>query len=115
MPDQSSQIPETRMSAEERRLRSQLARLVSSFGLLHATLNPRERICGKPNCRCAQGGEKHRSLYLMIQHGGRTRQLFIPRALEPEARQWVAEYQRLRRLLDELSEIYWEKLRRREL
>lgn len=113
MPVRLPRIAKARMSTDERHLRSQLAQLVSSVGLIHATLNPREKVCGKPSCRCARG-DKHRSLYLTVSDGGKTRQLFIPRSLEPQARQWVDSYQRLRQLLDELSQIYWDKLRRRE-
>ncbi len=101
------------MSPRERHLRSQLKQMLDGAGLLRGTLNAREKVCGKPNCRCARG-EKHLSLYLVASDGGKPRQLFIPRSLEPQARQWVASYQRLRELLEELSQLHWDKLERRE-
>lgn len=101
------------MSAEERHLRSQLVQLLSGVGLLRASLNPRQKVCGKPACRCARG-EKHSALYVMASTEGKPRQLFVPRSLEPQARQWVASYQRIRELLEELSRLYWDKLARRE-
>jgi len=45
------------MSARERELRSVLNRLLSRQGLIHGTLLSRQRVCGKPNCRCARGRE----------------------------------------------------------
>jgi hypothetical protein len=113
MPEISSRIPRARMSPEERHLRSQLVQLLSSVGFMRATLNPRQKVCGKPGCRCARG-EKHFALYVVASEDGKPRQLFVPRTLEPQARQWVASYQRIRELLEELSRLYWDKLSRRE-
>ena len=101
------------MSAQERHLRSQLVQLLSGAGLLRASLNPRQKICGKPGCRCARG-EKHSALYVVVSEKGKPRQLYVAHGLEPQARQWVASYQRVRELLGELSRLYWEKLSRRE-
>ena|SRR5215204_7091135 len=106
-------ISRAQMSPEERHLRSQLVQLLSGAGLLRATLNPRQKVCGTPGCRCARG-EKHPALYVMVSRNGKPRQLYVPRSLEPQARQWVASYQRVRELLDELSRLYWDKLTRRE-
>lgn len=113
MSEAPPRIPRTRMSPQERHLRSQLVQLLSGVGLLRATLNPRRKVCGKPTCRCARG-EKHAALYLVVSEDGKPRQLFVPQSLEPQARQWVASYQRVRDLLDELSRLYWDKLSRRE-
>lgn len=101
------------MSPEERHLRSQLVQLLSGAGLLRATLNPRQKVCGKTGCRCTRG-EKHSALYVVASEDGKPLQLFVPHALEPQARQWVSSYQRIRELLEELSRIYWDKLSRRE-
>jgi hypothetical protein len=101
------------MSPQERHLRSQLVQLLSGVGLLRATLNPRQRLCGKPTCRCTRG-EKHSALYLMASQDGKPRQLFVPHSLEPQARQWIASYRRVQELLEELSRLYWDKLSKRE-
>jgi hypothetical protein len=113
MPETPPRIPRVRMSPEERHLRSQLVQLLSGVGLLRASLNPRQKVCGKPNCRCVRG-ERHPSLYVMASEDGKPRQLYVPHSLEPQVRQWVASYQRIRELLDELSRLYWDKLARRE-
>ena len=106
-------ISRAQMSPQERHLRSQLVQLLSGVGFLRATLNPRHKVCGKPGCRCARG-ERHSALYVVAREDGKSHQLFVPRSLEPQARQWVASYQRIRELLEELSRLYWDKLSRRE-
>ena len=101
------------MSARERRTRSRLAQLISQRGLLRGSLLLRRRVCGKPNCKCTRG-QKHESLYLVISEGGRTRQLYVPRDWESRVRRWVEEYHRARQLMEEISRIYWDKVRTRQ-
>jgi hypothetical protein len=101
------------MSVPERQARSALARLVTQRGLLRGNLLERRRVCGKPTCKCARG-ELHANLYLVFSEGGKLRQLFVPRTWEARVRQWVADYHDARRLLEELSRLYFEKLRQRE-
>jgi hypothetical protein len=103
----------THLSVPERQARSALARLVTQRGLLRGNLLERRRVCGKPNCRCARG-ELHASLYLVFSEGGKLRQLFVPKTWEARVRQWVTDYHDARRLLEELSRLYFEKLRQRE-
>lgn len=109
----ASEIPRGQMSPRERDLRSRLAKLAHSAGLLRATLNPRERVCGKPSCKCARG-EKHGGLYLLSSADGKPRQLFVPRDAEERVRQWVLAYQEFKELLEEVSQIYWGKVTKRE-
>ena len=101
------------MSARERDWRSQLAQLAHGVGLLRGTLAIRERLCGKPNCKCTKG-KKHASLYLVASYEGRPRQLFIPKDFEPQVRRWVQQYQEARKLLEEISLLYWERIRKRQ-
>jgi hypothetical protein len=103
----------THMGLPERQARSALARLASQRGLLRGNLLQRRRACGKPNCRCARG-ELHASLYLVFSEGGKLRQLFVPKPWEARVQQWVADYHDARRLLEQLSRLYFEKLRQRE-
>jgi hypothetical protein len=101
------------MAPEERTWRSQLARLASHQPLLHASLEVRERVCGKPTCRCARG-EKHSSLYLVRHQEGTRLQLFVPREQEEEVRLWVGNYQRILSLLDRISEVAWNRVGKKE-
>lgn len=101
------------MSLPERQARSALARLITQRGLLRGNLLQRRRVCGKPNCRCARG-ELHAGLYLVFSEGGKLRQLFVPKTWEARVRQWVTDYHDARQLLEQLSRLYFEKLRQRE-
>jgi hypothetical protein len=101
------------MSVAERQARSALARLVTQRGLLRGNLLERRRVCGKPTCRCPRG-ELHAGLYLVFSEGGKLRQLFVPKTWEARVRQWVTDYHDARRLLEELSRLYFEKVRQRE-
>jgi hypothetical protein len=60
--------------------------------------------CGNPNCRCARG-EKHTAHILKRQVRGKTQSLYVPVDLVEEARRWVDEYRRARKLLSEVSEL----------
>ena len=101
------------MSPQERSWRSELVGLIAHQPFLRGTLSLRQRSCGKPNCRCARG-EKHASLYLVQSREGRPRQLFLGKEQEEQARQWVDNYQRLRELVERVSERSWEFLQRKE-
>ena len=113
MSDRRHDIPRPTMTLAERRGRSELAQLIHERGLLRGSLSVRRRTCGKKGCRCARG-ELHEGLYLVATEGGRIRQLYIPKAFESLVRQWVADYQRGRRLLEEISRLYWERVRKRQ-
>lgn len=103
------------MSREEREARSRLKQLIlQDVGLLRGTLSVRQTVCGKPNCRCARG-ERHTSHVLVASYEGNPRQLYVPESLAPVVREWIAEYQKLRELLEILSGIHWDKVKRREV
>ena len=97
------------LSAEERSLRSRIAQLASRQRWLRGTLSERSSKCGKPNCHCADG-RGHQSLYLVQSHAGKVRQLCVPRAVQDPVRQAVAEYQEMLRLMDEVSQLEWQRL-----
>ena len=60
--------------------------------------------CGNPRCRCARG-EKHRAYILKRHVRGKTQSLYVPVDLVEEARRWVQEYRRARKVLAEVSEL----------
>jgi hypothetical protein len=86
--------------------------LSSGQGLIRGTPSVRERSCGKPNCKCARG-EKHASLYIVVSVDGKYKQVCVPRALEAEVRSWVAQYQRIQELIEEISNSYLERIQNR--
>ena len=101
------------LSPAERSFRSRLAQLIHDHWLLRGTLSPRSRKCGKATCHCASG-ELHASLYLVQSHDGKPRQLCIPKPWEPRIRQAVNDYQELQRLLEEVSELEWKRIREKK-
>lgn len=103
----------TSMSPQERRLRSELTRIVAGQGFIQGTLLERFRTCGNPRCRCA-AGHKHRAVYLFLREDGKLRQLYIPAAYEAQVRQWVENHKRIKDLLRQLSDVYWEKVKQRQ-
>ena len=103
----------TRFSAFDRSLRSRLTRLVHRGPLLGGTLSLRRVTCGKKGCRCARG-ERHPALYLVSRRGGKLRQVFIPKELEKEVREWVRTYRDVQDLLERLSERALEDLKARK-
>ncbi len=112
MSDKDYPIPRGAMSVQERHTRSELAQLLSQKAILRGSLLVRQRVCGKANCKCARG-EKHESLYLVVTEGGRTRQLYVPKDWESRVRRWVENHHRARDLMEEVSRIYWDKVRER--
>lgn len=114
MPDKRGRLARASLSEDERRLRSRLAQLVTSYGFVRGSLSLREKSCGRPNCRCARG-EKHVALYLVAREDGKLHQLFVPSELEATVREWVGTQQEIRDLLEELSRRQWAKLQRREV
>ena len=103
----------TRFGASDRSLRSRLTKLVHSGPLLHGTLSLRRVTCGKKGCRCTRG-ERHPALYLISGRGGKIRQVFIPKELEKEVREWVGTYRDVQNLLARLSERAWDDLKARK-
>jgi uncharacterized protein DUF6788 len=104
----ASRLSRSELSVAERGLRSRLAQIASSERFLRGTLSERSSKCGKPNCHCAEG-EGHRSLYLVQSQPGQVRQMCIPKALQDPVRQAVGEYQKMQRLLREVSELEWKR------
>jgi len=97
------------MSAKERQLRSKLTKLLCGQPVIRGTLLRRQRVCGKPRCKCTRG-LKHEGLYLVVSENGKPRQFYVPKELEAVVQQWVQDYRRARELMEGISRIYWDKL-----
>ena len=98
--------PLSELEAQRERLKQQLSGLGD---LRPGSLVERYRKCGKPNCHCA-AGEGHPSLYLVQNEAGKARQWCVPKALHDPVRHAVGEYQKIQRLMDEVSELEWKRL-----
>lgn len=101
------------LSPCEPRRRSRLTQLIQGHPFLRGTLSVRSRPCGKPHCRCARG-ELHVSLYVVQSHGGKPRQVYVPREWEGRIRQAVENHQEIQALIEELSEREWKRLQERK-
>jgi hypothetical protein len=102
-------------------LRQRKAHLLRSFELspqiLHASLVERFLKCGKANCQCHSGGPKHGPFYYLNRcfAKGQMQSLLLksPDQID-QARQSVAAYARVLEVLDQISQINHELLRRGE-
>ena len=103
----------SQMSKKVPNNRSQLKPYISYKEFVRGTLSVRERVCGKPNCKC-QRGEKHVSLFLTRGKDGKIEQLYIPTEKEELVRNWVENYHDIQDLLEKISSLYWERLKRKD-
>jgi hypothetical protein len=94
-------------------------RLLDALPPLHEILRGsffvRRRRCGKPSCRCARGLGHRAAVVGVTFADGTTTQIAVPPDLEPVARRWVRNYQRLWLGIERLSAINRELLRRRRV
>ena len=102
-------------------LRQRKARLLRSFELsphiLHASLLERFLKCGKANCHCHTGGPKHGPFFYLNRcfAKGQMQSLLLksPDQIQ-QARQSVSAYAHVLEVLDQISQINHELLRRGE-
>lgn len=97
VPDHPTQV--------RRMLNSRLKQLVPAGPLLAASLAQVQKRCGQPSCRCHQNGPLHTAHHLTLKVAGKTRTVYVPQDLLPEVQSWVAEYQRLKNLTAEISQL----------
>ena len=102
------------LSAKERSILSRIHFLMKDPGVLRANLVQMKRKCGNKNCRCTKG-KLHKSWYLYQSKDGKPQMLYIPSKLEKEVREWVKKNKEIRELLDQLSQIYWDKVKKRKV
>jgi hypothetical protein len=107
-----TRLSRTKLSARERNFRSRMAQLASGQWLLRGNLSKRAGKCGKPNCHCSRG-ELHPSLYLVQSHQGKLRQICVPHVWQTRVRQAVRDYRKMQELIEEISELEWERLKER--
>jgi hypothetical protein len=83
--------------------------------ILRGSLIERYKRCGKPGCKCATGRGHGPKYYLSVSHPGARPQMdYVPQAALEQVRTSLANYQRLRAVLEEICAINGELLRRRE-
>jgi hypothetical protein len=99
----------------KRRRRQLLRKLPPIDTVLRGSLVERYKRCGNPNCKCAQGPGHGPKYYLSVSYPGRSPQMdYVPQADYTQISESVANYAQVREILEEISEINHELLRRRE-
>lgn len=73
------------------------------------------RRCSSEGCRCRRGELHGPYTYLAVYTGGRSRTIYVPAAAQATAEAHVETTQRNEALLQEISQINLELLRRRAL
>jgi hypothetical protein len=88
-----------------RMLDRRLKQLVPAGPILAASLMQVNKRCGQPSCRCHHDGPLHQAYQVTFKEDGKTRTLYVPQDLLAEVRTWVQEYQRLKTLTQEVSQL----------
>ena len=106
----------TKPTAALRRRRQALLRQLPSLkAILRGSLIERYKRCGKPGCKCANGPGHGPKYYLSVSFPGLRPQMdYVPQEDYDQTKEFLANYQRARELLEEICEINRELLRRRE-
>jgi len=112
LPDEEGAVKVAGKSWREQAWRRRARQLVSEDGLLRGSISLRQRVCGKPGCRCTKG-ERNEGMYVVYREAGRAVQIYIPKDWEDRVRRWVKRYGEARELLEKLSGLYEAKVRQR--
>jgi hypothetical protein len=86
----------------EKRRDAKLRQLKELGPVLQGSIATLKTTCGKSNCKCARG-EKHTSTVLSKKVDGKTKSLYVPNDMVAEAKKWVQENKKLRKLQKEIS------------
>ncbi len=101
-------------SLRKRRLEL-LAELPALDRIVRGSLIERYKRCGRPSCHCASGRGHGPKLYLSVSvPGERPKMDYIPNARGAEVRELISNFNKMRKILNEISAINTELLRRRE-
>lgn len=96
-----------------RQLQEQL-RALSEEPVMRGSVYVRRRRCGRPRCACARDpAARHASRFLTVFLEGRTRGVHLRPADEAEVRRAVEAYDRLWRIVNDLTGCEVAELRRR--
>ena len=83
--------------------------------LLRGSLIERYKRCGRPGCHCANGAGHGPKFYLSISSSGeRPRMDYVPNATLADSRHYLANFRKVREVLNDICAINAELLRRRE-
>jgi hypothetical protein len=103
-------------TADLKRRRGQLLRKLPPLdSVIRGSLIERYKRCGNPNCRCADGQGHGPKYYLSVSYPGSSPRMdYVPQAEYERVSESLANYSQIREILEQISEINHELLRRRE-
>jgi len=104
-------------TASLRRRRTLLFKRLVTIGphVLRGSLIERYIRCGKPGCKCAETPGHGPKYYLSVSYPGRTpEQEYVLQRYQDQVKEYLANYQKIKAILEEISCINRELLRRRE-
>ena len=103
-------------AAELKRRRKQLLRKLPPLdAVLRGSLIERYKRCGNPRCKCANGPGHGPKYYLSVSHASESPQMdYVPQAEHAVVSEYLANYSRVREILEEIPQINHELLRRRQ-
>lgn len=82
---------------------------------MRGSLIERYKRCGNPRCKCANGPGHGPKFYLSVSHSGEPPQMdYVPQADCAMVREYLTNYGRVRAILEEISQINHELMRRRQ-
>ena len=99
------------MNADFKKATSYLARIVHKGNYLRGNPIIMKRVCGNKNCKCIREGKKHESLYICKKEKGNTKMTYVPRRLEDEVQEKIANYRKIKKLLERISELNYAELK----
>ena len=92
-----------------------LKRLPPLQEILRGSLVERYKRCGKPGCKCANGPGHGPKYYLTVSFPKRPPEMaYVPEAFQEKVKEYLENYRKAKEILEELSSINRELLRRRE-
>ena len=98
-----------------RRRKALLRKLPDLEAILKGSLIERYKRCGKPGCKCARGRGHGPKYYLSISRtSARPLMEYVPQEYHDQVQEYLANHQRVREILAEISAINQELLRRRK-
>jgi len=102
-------------AALRKRRNALVRRLPPLKSILRGSLIERYKRCGKPGCKCADGPGHGPKYYLSVSYPGQRPQMdYVPQEAYGQAAEFLANYHRIREILETICEINRELLRRRE-
>jgi hypothetical protein len=97
------------------RQKALLKRLPPLQAILRGSLVERYKRCGKPGCKCANGPGHGPKYYLTVSFPKRPPEMeYVPEAFQEKVNEYLENYRKAKEILEELSSINRELLRRRE-